>query len=120
MLKYNHLGIPTAKKMPGENYLPQFKMYVSGYAESHYHIEWMRFEPGCPLPDIVQNLPHVAFEVDDLSAALQGQKILIAPNSPSQGLQVAFIEENGAPVELMQFTPGPDLTPSPAPSRSTP
>jgi hypothetical protein len=120
MLKYNHLGIPTRHQMPGEKYLPQFKIYVSGYTESRYHIEWMRFEKGCPLPDIVQNLPHVAFEVDDLSAALQGQKILIAPNSPSEGVQVAFIEENGAPVELMQFNPPPDFPPAQVPSRSNP
>ncbi len=103
MLKYHHLGIPTSNKMPGERYLPQFKMYVSGYADSIFGIEWMRFEPDCPLPWIVQSVPHVAFAVDDLSAAIKGRKILIPPNSPSEGLQVAFIEDHGAPVELMHF-----------------
>lgn len=103
MLKYNHLGIPTIIQMPGEKYLPQFKMYVSGYDGSIFKIEWMRFEPGCPLPDIVKTLPHVAFEVDNLSEALAGHKIIIQPNEPSDGVQVAFIEDNGAPVELMQF-----------------
>ncbi|NLE09251.1 MAG: hypothetical protein GX631_08360 [Dehalococcoidales bacterium] len=103
MHKYNHLGIPTTAKRPGERYLPQFKMYVSGYEDSVYKIEWMRFEPGCPLPDIVKTLPHVAFEVDNLSEALAGHKIIIQPNEPSDGVQVAFIEDNGAPVELMQF-----------------
>jgi hypothetical protein len=33
------------------------------------------------------------------------QKSLIAPNSPSDGVQVAFIKDNGAPVELMQIEP---------------
>ena len=103
MLKYNHLGIPTTDQRPGERYLPQFKMYISGYEDSVYKIEWMRFEPGCPLPDIVKTLPHVAFEVDNLSEALAGHKIIIQPNEPSDGVQVAFIEDNGAPVELMQF-----------------
>ncbi|MEM8614702.1 MAG: hypothetical protein AAGF93_22020 [Cyanobacteria bacterium P01_H01_bin.105] len=27
----------------------------------------------------------------------------IEPNSPSEGLKVAFIEVNGAPIELMQY-----------------
>ncbi|ARU54738.1 hypothetical protein OLMES_0636 [Oleiphilus messinensis] len=27
----------------------------------------------------------------------------IQPNSPSEGLRVAFIEMNGAPVELMEY-----------------
>jgi hypothetical protein len=103
MLKYNHIGIPTKIKMHGEKYLPEFKMYVSGYEDSIYRIEWMRFEPDCPLPDIVKTIPHVAFEVDNLSEAIRGKKIIIHPNSPSDGIQVAFVEDNGAPVELMQL-----------------
>jgi hypothetical protein len=63
----------------------------------------MRFEPDCPLPEIVKTVPHVAFEVDDLDKALKDKKIIIEPNSPSEGIQVAFIEDNGAPVELMQY-----------------
>ena len=54
----------------------------------------MRFEHGCPLPEIVKNIPHVAFEVDDLSEAIKGKKLIIEPNSPSDGIHVAFIEEN--------------------------
>jgi hypothetical protein len=78
-------------------------MYVSGYEDSVYRIEWMRFEPECPLPEIVKNVPHVAFEVDNLLEAIEGKKVIIKPNSPSDGVQVAFIEDNEAPVELMQF-----------------
>jgi hypothetical protein len=51
-------------------------------------------------------VPHVAFEVDDLDSALAGQNIIIQPNSPSDGVVVAFIEVNGAPVELMQYING--------------
>jgi hypothetical protein len=35
--------------------------------------------------------------------AIRNQKVIIAPNSPSAGVLVAFIEVNGAPVELMQI-----------------
>jgi hypothetical protein len=34
---------------------------------------------------------------------IAGKEILIAPNSPSPGVTVAFIVENGAPVEFLQF-----------------
>ena len=105
MLKYNHLGIPTSRSMLGETYLRQFRIYVSGYEDSPYRIERMRFEPESTLPDIVKTVPHVAFEVDDLSEAIRNRKVIIPPNSPSDGLEVAFIEENGAPVELMQYRP---------------
>ena len=63
----------------------------------------MRFEPEAPVPDLVRTVPHVAFEVDDLSAEIAGKEILIAPNSPSPGVTVAFIVENGAPIEFLQF-----------------
>ena len=63
----------------------------------------MRFEPEAPVPELVRTVPHVAFEVDDLSAEIAGKEILIAPSSPSPGVTVAFIVENGAPVEFLQF-----------------
>jgi hypothetical protein len=108
MLKYHHLGIPTTVKKPGERYLPEYKVYVSGYEESDYKIEWMRYEPDCPLPEIVHSIPHIAFEVKNLREAIKGKKVIIAPNSPSDGVQVAFIEENGAPIEFIQVKHLPD------------
>ncbi len=103
MRRYHHLGIPTQVPRQGETYLEQFKMYVSGYETSPYNIEWMRFEPDCPFPELIKTIPHVAFEVDDLDAELEGKEILIAPNSPSPGITVAFIVDNGAPVEFLQI-----------------
>ncbi|MBT8478907.1 MAG: hypothetical protein KJO06_08325 [Gemmatimonadetes bacterium] len=102
-MRYNHLGIPTTVRRPGERYLPEFRMYVTGFETSPFRIEWMRFEADSPLPELVQRVPHVAFEVDDLEAALEGCEVLIAPNSPSPGVMVAFVVDNGAPVELMQI-----------------
>ena len=89
-------------KKPGEQYLPEHKVYVSGVDDSAYKIEWMRYEADCPLPEIVRSIPHVAFEVKNLKEAIKGKKVIIEPNSPSEGVQVAFIEENGAPIEFIQ------------------
>lgn len=77
-------------------------MYVSGYETSDYGIEWMRFEGDSPLPHLVKTVPHVAFEVSDLDAAIEGKDLLIPPNSPSEGIRVAFVVENGAPVEFIE------------------
>ena len=63
----------------------------------------MRFEPGSPVHPLIKSVPHVAFEVDDLQAAMQGKEILTAPNSPSEGVMVAMILDSGAPVELLEF-----------------
>lgn len=84
-------------------HLKHLKVYVSGYKESPYRIEWMRYERDAPYPELVKTVPHVAFEVEDLAQELAGKKIIIAPNSPSPGVMVAFIEENGAPVEILQI-----------------
>jgi hypothetical protein len=102
-LRFHHIGIPTSVSHAGERYLADHKVYVCGYETSPYGVEWMRFEPGSPVPVLVQRVPHVAFEVDDLEAALAGKEVLIAPNSPSAGVTVAFIIDNGAPIELLQF-----------------
>jgi hypothetical protein len=103
MRKYHHIGIPTDVPRAGESYLPEFKIFHSGYETSPYGIEWMRFGPGCPLPELVQKVPHVAFEVDDLAAEIAGREVIIPPNSPSPGVTVAFIVDNGAPVEFLEF-----------------
>ena len=104
MMKYHHLGIPTTEAKEGEVYLPDHKVYVSGYEESEFHIEWMRYEEGSSVPLIVQKVPHVAFEVENLLEAIKGREVLIAPNSPSDGVMVAFVIENGAPIEFLEYT----------------
>ena len=103
MRRYHHVGIPTTARRLGERHLPEHGVFVSGYETSPYGIEWMRWEPHSPLPELVKTVPHVAFEVDDLEAEMAGHEVLIAPNSPSPGLTVAFIVDGGAPVELMRF-----------------
>jgi len=101
--EYHHLGIPTTQKRKGEVYLEKFKVHVSGYKESEFGVEWMRFEPNTPLPELVKTVPHIAFKVDDLQAAIKEKEILVEPNSPSEGVMVAFIVENGAPIEFLQI-----------------
>lgn len=102
-MKFNHIGIPTTAKFEGEIDLPHLKMTVSDHANNAYGIQWQRYWKDAPYPELVKSVPHVAFVVDDLDAELKGQKVIIAPNSPSKGLIVAFVEVNGAPVELMQY-----------------
>ena len=101
--KYHHIGIPTTEKLRDERHLPHLKVYVSGYGKNPYGVEWIRYESDAPYPDIVKTIAHVAFEVEDLQTALQGKKVIIPPNSPSPGVVVAFIEENGAPIEFLEI-----------------
>lgn len=102
-MKFDHIGIPVTGTFEGEIDLPHLKMTVSDHRNNAYGIQWQRYWEGAPYPDLVKTVPHVAFIVSDLEAELQGKKVIIEPNSPSAGLTVAFIEINGAPVELMQY-----------------
>ncbi len=101
--RYHHMGIPTDKLRPGERYLEHLKVYVSGFETSPYGIEWMRFEPDCPISELIRTIPHVAFEVDNLDVEIRGKELLGPVSEPSEGVRVAMIIDNGAPVELLEF-----------------
>jgi hypothetical protein len=102
--RYHHIGIPTQTPRPGERYLEHLKLHVCGFETSPYGIEWMRFEAGSPVSELVQTVPHVAFRVDDLDREIQGKELLGDISSPSEGVRVAMIVDNGAPVELLEFS----------------
>lgn len=102
-VRFHHIGIPTVDRFEGEIDLPDLQMTVSDHTRNPFGIQWQRYWKGAPYPELVKSVPHVAFEVDDLEEALKGQRVIIAPNSPSPGVLVAFIEVEGAPVELLQI-----------------
>jgi len=101
--RYHHLGIPTDQPKPGERHLEHLNVYVSGFETSPYGIEWMRFEPDSPISELISTIPHIAFEVDNLDAEIKGKKLLGGVSEPSEGVRVAMIIDNGAPVELLEF-----------------
>ena len=103
MLRFNHIGIPTVERFDGEISLPHLNMTVSDHRASRFGIQWQRYDADAPYPDLVKTVAHVAFEVDDLELALEGEHVIIAPNSPTPGVVVAFIEVQGAPVELLSI-----------------
>jgi len=103
-MKFNHVGIPVQNSFEGEIDLPHLKMTVSDHENNPYGIQWQRYWKDAPYPELVKTVPHVAFVVDDLDAELKDKNVIIQPNSPSNGLRVAFIEVNGAPVELMEYS----------------
>jgi len=103
MRRYHHIGIPTTEAKLGETHLKHLKVFVVSQEKSEFGVEWMRFEADAAVL-ISSASSHVAFEVADLASELAGREILIPSNSPSDGVRVAFIVENGAPIELLEFT----------------
>ena len=78
-------------------------MYTSGGEDpAGFRIQFHRFEPGSCLHPLIQSTPHVAFQVDDLAAAVADEQVLLGPYEPFSGFKVAIIEEDGIPIELIE------------------
>lgn len=103
--KFHHIGIPTKEQKENERYLPQFKTYVSEFDSNPFGIEWMRFEQDSEVQELIQKIPHIAFEVEDLDWELEnrGLNVVSPPGVPSDGVRDAMIEYNGALVQLFEF-----------------
>ena len=93
MKTFSHIGIPTTVQHEGETHLEDAKLFITDFNTSENKIEWLRFEEGSPLPDVLKTTAHVAFMVDDLDAALAGKEILLEPFEPMEGLKVAFYQQ---------------------------
>ena len=102
--EFHHLGVPTQEVKLNERYNVQFAMYTSDTDCKLLHIQWHRFEADSCLDPLLQALPHPAFKVSDLAAALDGHNVLLAPYEPIEGFHVAIIEDGGMPIELIQTT----------------
>lgn len=107
--EFHHIGLPTDVSQPGEVYVPDTKVWVTDPRRHPYKVEFLRFEPDSPVQGPLRDLPHVAFRVDDMSAALRGENVILAPFSPSPGFTVAFTLRDGAVFEFMTFTSDDDL-----------
>ncbi|MCG8451563.1 MAG: hypothetical protein MI717_00090 [Spirochaetales bacterium] len=104
--RFHHVGIPTQEIPENSTYIEKFRFRVHGFDESPVGIEWMQFDEDSPFPNIIKNIPHLAFTVQNLEDEIQNRnlEILIAPNEPMNGLKVAMVQMDGAPVELMEFS----------------
>lgn len=79
MRKINHFGVPTTTPQPGEVYAEGLKVWLTNFNESPNKIEYLRFEEGSWMPELIQKVAHIAYEVDDLAAELEGAKVLVEP-----------------------------------------
>ena len=103
MRAFDHVGIPTNCPVEGMIRVDHLRIACTDHKSNPSGLQWMMYDADCPVPPLVRHVAHVAFEVDDLTQALAGKRVIIPPNSPSPGVLVAFIEEAGAPIELLQF-----------------
>lgn len=100
--QFHHFGVPVSTSQGDEIYIEGGKVFVTD-AEAHpYRVEYLRFEADSPMPADIQNKAHAAFMVENLEEALQGKTVILEPFDATDTLRVAFINEGGAVIELME------------------
>lgn len=101
---FDHVGIPTSEKHDGEIFVAPNRVWLTSPRDQPANIEWLRWEPDTQVPAPVRDLPHVAYRVADLDAALVGQELLMQPfEIGSNFARGAFILLRGGVVELMHY-----------------
>ena len=79
------------------------KVWITDFKNHPYHVEWLRFEPDSPVTGPVRDMPHVAYQVDDIDVACKGLKVLLEPFDVGFAT-VAFCQtDDGAVVEFMEY-----------------
>lgn len=101
--EFHHVGIPTGKPQPDEIHLASVNLFITDPGKSEHRIEWIRAEDGCPFPEVMKTTAHVAYTVDKLEEALVGKDVIWPPFEPLPGIRAAFILDDGAPVEYLEF-----------------
>jgi hypothetical protein len=85
-------------------YVPDTKVWVTDPLRHPHRIEYLRYDVDAPVSGPVRDLPHIAFEVDDLDREIEGAEVLLGPFWPTKTLRVAFVLRDGAVFEFMEKT----------------
>jgi hypothetical protein len=102
-MQFDHIGIVTTEKKPGERFVPATKVWVTDFQKHPFHIEWLRFEPDSPVTGPVRTMPHVAYRVESIVAASKGMKVLLEPFDAGIARVGFYQTADGAVVEFMEY-----------------
>jgi len=103
MRTFNHVGFITTEKKEEASYNEGLSVWLTDFSKSPNKIEFLKFEKGSCMPELVQNQSHIAYSVPDLEEALKGCKLIFGPLVCNEHLTIAFIEEEGISIELMEI-----------------
>ena len=101
--EFHHVGVPTSVAHDGETYMEGAKLHITDPTTHPFRIEFLRFEEGSPMPELLQNTPHAAFVVPSIDEALKGQDVVLEPFDASDEVRCAFIKDGDALIELMEM-----------------
>lgn len=104
MRTFDHIGLKTLQKQPGERFVEKTKVWVTDPHTHPFHVEWLRYEADSTVSEYMQTNPHIAFHVDSIAKEREGLETLIEPFSSVAGHVVGFFRsDDGVIVELMEY-----------------
>ncbi len=103
MRTLHHFGIITDTIPEGAFYNDDLGVWLTDISKSTNKIEFLKFEPGSCMPELVQKQAHIAYVVQSLEEELKGKKVIFGPMVLDEHLSIAFIEEEGISIELMEM-----------------
>jgi len=104
MRTFNHVGIVTNDQKEGASLNADLKVWLTDFSKSPNKIEYLKFDDNSSsLPQLVQKETHLAYVVPNLQEALAGAKVIFGPHVCNDQLTIAFVEEEGIAIELMEF-----------------
>jgi len=108
-MQFDHIGIPVDSPQAEEFWVPQSELWVTNPRTHPQRIEYLRFKSKPePAPASLEwklwNMPHIAYRVDDLEQAIEGEDVVYGPFEPADFGRVVFIHKQGVIVEYLQYT----------------
>ena len=103
MRTLHHFGIPVKEIKEGSTFNEGLKVWLTDIDASPNRIEFLKFEEGTCMPALIQELPHPAYLVPSIEEELKGKKVIFPITVCNEQLTIAFIEEEGLPVEIMEL-----------------
>ena len=110
MREFDHIGIITDQPQDGESWVEESRVWVTNPRLHPARIEYIRpaEEPDVDPQNVglwkLWHLPHVAYRVDDLDAAIEGQEVILGPFEPGDFGRIAFVHLDGAVIEYLEYT----------------
>jgi len=108
MREFDHIGLITEVKRPGEMWVEATRVWVTDPAASPEMVEYLRFEPDTPCSGPIIEKPHAAFRVEDLEKEIAGEDVILGPFDANENLRVVFIYKDGLVYEFMESKVGKD------------
>lgn len=100
--EYHHIGIPTKEPKPNEFYSKKFDIWTADVENSRIDAQWHRFGESHPFHPVMEALPHVAFKVNDIEKAVEGEEVIMEIYEPIPGFKAAMIIDAGLPIEFVE------------------